>query len=133
MGNAVSSDVISPIYSDLREGPRNHEQLARLQEDQEMWGNEQRGSYRGVSYYAWRHPRYKHWCGYINPNTEISSDMYEKLEEVAHGGITGDKGGPGFDCAHAGDFSMIDQDGIYRDYTYVVNNLKAMIDTFLDE
>lgn len=125
MGNAIATDP-------RRTEELNPEQFAHLQEDQETWGNEQNGIYRGISHYAWRHPRMKHWCGYINPNTEISEDMYEKLDDVAHGGITGDRGGPGFDCSHHGDFPLT-IDGVYRNYPYVLNNMKAMIDVLLDE
>ena len=114
----------------------NPEQIQRLENDQELWGNEQNGTYRGVSYYARRNSYCKYWCGYIIPNTEISEDMYDRLDEIAHGGITGHRGGPGFDCAHYGDFmlgSNILNDGVYRDYPYVLNTMKMMIDALLDE
>lgn len=128
MGNTTSAnDIYPPQLLDT-----TAEQYARLQEDQELWGNEQTGTYRGVSYLARRHPAYKHWCGYIIPNSEISEDGYERLDDVAHGGITGHRGGPGFDCSHMDDYPLF-KDGTYRNYPYVFNNIKSMIDTLLDE
>jgi len=130
MGNTTSAnDIYPPQLLDT-----SKEQFSRLQEDQELWGNEQNGTYRGVSYYAKRNLRIKCWCGYIIPNAEISGDMYVRLDELAHRGITGEhQGGPGFDCAHHGDFTLIHGEGIYRNYPYVFNNIKSMIDTLLDE
>jgi hypothetical protein len=84
-----------------------------------------------VDYLARRQPYMLYWCAYILPNKELTGEDMELLEDVSHGGITGDCGGPGFDCAHLDDYP-ISTTGTYRDFEYVLSKLKDMINVISD-
>jgi len=108
----------------------NEDQLQRMRHDLTVYGRHQTGSYRGVSYLA-RKNLLDSWCAYVQPGREVTDDEYERLEGVAHGGITGYCDGPGFDCCHLHDYPGC-ADGEYRDFPYVLQILQSMIDVLLD-
>jgi len=82
-------------------------------------------------------------CGYISvPKGHILyEDVFHDYE--AHGGITFDRAGPvlsrkyplpfesdfrviGFDCGHLGDISTMNSEGTYKDYWFVLTQLKGL-------
>lgn len=88
------------------------------------------------------------WCGYIIIPNSYTSINYDRL--YVHGGVTyqnrDDNGDMvvGFDCAHHGDIipSMLElntgynnsylDESIYRDKGYVINQVKQMLNEFLE-
>lgn len=79
-----------------------------------------------------------HLCGYV----EITPDLIDRIDIdniFCHGGISyvdrnsrlfKETGSVviGFDCLHSGDWSLRDRNGIYRDYQFVSNMCKLIID-----
>lgn len=114
----------------------SHPEHQRMVRDIEAHGSLVEGTYRNVPYLMKR-PHDTFWCGYVeecNATREISDQKLEALEDIAHGGLTAHLG---FDCAHSGDYAPLRIRrslpwGTYRDYDYVLANLKAMIDCILD-
>lgn len=111
---------------------RQHE---RFLEDISQYVNEstdwtEKGEYRGIKWLM-RRPHHTNLCGYVLYDGPVDE---EKLDEIAHGGLTAKLG---FDCAHVTDyvpFSRFDQSrGIYRNRHYVLEILKKMIDCILDD
>lgn len=75
-----------------------------------------------------------HLCGYV----EVPAGLNVDTDYIdCHGGVTFDQAGVdgfptsgryiGFDCAHACDWTPWYQDGLYRDYEYVVEEIKGLV------
>lgn len=123
-------DVISGMqrqYEELQQRrlqPPTQEQIKQnnlMTQDIAKYGSLQKFTYNGVNCLMKR-PLETYWCGYIEH--EISSNQFDKLDQITHGGMTASNG---FDCAHSGDYPM-DLDGEYRDYEYVRGFLERMVD-----
>ncbi|OFK77206.1 hypothetical protein HMPREF2803_07785, partial [Staphylococcus sp. HMSC034D07] len=97
--------------------------------------------YKGHKCKVKRIEEYGHLCGYIYLNVKRGSEEYEIIDELAHCGVSYHKGNLiGFDCAHAGDFSLrmynlfenktyLSDLETYKDLEYVENNIKEIIDS----
>lgn len=99
----------------------------------------------GYTAKAVRYTEYGHLCGYVKEDFKLSDEMYQALDDNAHGGITYDKENwIGFDCNHTWDFNLewyynfkenelsfdfetYSQEEVYRDLEYVIQTLKNMI------
>lgn len=118
----------------------NRSQAARMLKDLMHCSNQPMdGVYKGIKWKITR-PTGSHLCGYIIvPKTTVVD--FDGLDDIAHGGITGgcrcneDEESFGFDCAHAGDWIPSFGAGLakennwtYKNYDYVLNNIKEMID-----
>ncbi|WP_294582972.1 hypothetical protein [uncultured Staphylococcus sp.] len=96
--------------------------------------------YRGYSIAVMRHVDLGHLCGYIDLAEEnINEKQYNLLDRLAHGGITHYINNEiGFDCGHCYDimpyscFNNLFCSGKYRDFNYVLNNLKEMVDALVE-
>lgn len=96
--------------------------------------------YRGIKAKVVRQTKYGYLCGYILVSSDSTGEMMDDLDIIAHGGITYDREGwLGFDCAHYGDLNiemlrLLKDSEIsteyetYKDLSYVIGNLKKMID-----
>ena len=97
-------------------------ELGRMIADIKQYGNKVLGTYRGKNWEMIR-PFGTYWCGYILDLGNINDDLFAKLEENSHHGIT--CGSPlGFDCTHIGDFAslfMAVDEATYKDYDYVLD------------
>lgn len=73
--------------------------------DQENYGDQQEGYYRGYHWSARRNTM-NCWCGYVDLPDNLDSETMDKLESIAYGGITGGnaEGGTGFDTCHINDY-----------------------------
>lgn len=84
------------------------------------------------------------WCGYVtvpSDHKDYNKD-YDDINIDVHGGITYSSFGTfGFDCIHGGDLSpeinhplvyrpSCNTFGTYKDYAFVVNEIKKMADEF---
>ena len=103
-------------------------------EDIEKHKYHETGFYRNIKWAINRHTEMKHLCGYVLDNDHISDETIEKLDSIAHGGLTARLG---FECAHYGDYISFDGDplwrGCYRNYDYVLGIIHKMIDCILEE
>lgn len=120
---------------------KDNVQHQRMLKDIELHGLNNEGIYRDIRWETKR-PYKTYLCGYLridDKDIKISDEKLNKIESVSHGGLTS---GLGFDCAHAGDYFtmsrqmvgfVFDKRDTYKDYDYVVNCLKKMIDAYLDE
>lgn len=112
------------------EDPRYQE----LINDKKMWvglsgaNNILRGIYKGIPW-RMRRPYGTYICAYVTGHYELSDEILEKLESVAHGGLTS---GLGFDTAHyqdwTGMFQSLSDNTVYRDTAYCLNVIREMID-----
>ena len=95
------------------------------------------------SYECWikRHSHSKHWCGYIviTQDNKWWGKQYIELPIHVHGSLTygsGNDGVYGFDCAHWRDmtfdenFEPFNEDTVYRDKTYVIDECEKMAEQF---
>lgn len=113
-------------------------QKKRQEEDIKQNGNHRTGVYKDVDWEMIR-PDNTYWCGYVKLHGRtktFSEKQLEELSEVAHGGFTAPFG---FDCAHAGDYYFEEgspfsvffrQTDTYKDFDYVLKNIKDIIDQF---
>ena len=87
-----------------------------------------RGTYSNITWLM-RRPTGTYICGYINPDFEITEDIYSELEYLVHGGFTARFG---FDTRHAYDWaycSFHDSPGlVYRDFQYCLDDILAVVD-----
>jgi len=93
------------------------------------------GVYRGIKWKT-RRPSGTYLCGYVLDQDNLTAEVVDKLDGIAHGGLTHEIG---FDCAHYNDyapFSIEYEDmcarGVYKTHDYVVSLLHEMIDAILD-
>lgn len=103
---------------------KNEIEQKKLINDVNTYGNYQSGKYKDISWEMKRNPFMSHWCGYLITDKVIDELMYEKLDEASHVGLTADLG---FDCAHYTDYPC-NKDGTYKDYSFVLDIIKNMID-----
>lgn len=92
--------------------------------------------YKGYTSKIVRVAVYGHLCGYIKLNSNVSDREYEVIDKVAHGGMTWiDNQWVCFNYFHTGDFSLwgyeksrCSKKDVYRDFDYVKENIKSVID-----
>jgi hypothetical protein len=103
---------------------------ARLDLDRLRFGDEDSGEHRGV-WWLMKRPRGLNWCGYLQPDKPVCTQLYKQMDEFAHGGFSACFG---IDCAHAGDFTGLPKidGGIFRDHEFVSHHLCRLIDMLLD-
>lgn len=104
---------------------------AEYLKDRDLYGDNQKGEYKGIRWEANRNPDMGHWCGYFYPENELTDEQWELIEGIAHGGLTASCG---FDCAHWNDYTLSmcgDKDMQYRDFPYVKGVLIRIIDSIV--
>jgi hypothetical protein len=105
-----------------------NDQHLKMLADIKKYGSFQEGTYNGIKW-SMKRPFNTNWCGYILYDKELTDIEYNRLGEHTHRGLTFEYG---FDCSHAGDYCPMDhnllENGIYRDYDFVLLKLYGMID-----
>lgn len=114
-------------YEYERERPILSVEEEAMRQDIQQYGMQQEGIYKDVSW-SMKRPYGTYWCGYVTSEINTTKDMLDKLEAIAHGGLTARLG---FDCSHCHDYPTsghFNKTAKFRDYNYVLGNIKEMID-----
>jgi hypothetical protein len=112
---------------------RRHNRLQGycMARDKRDFGSDASGVYGGVGW-TMKRPKGTYWCGYISFPRDLPDDCLMALDREVHGGFTGDPKDEtmGFDCNHGfiGDWPADRWTGTYRDYHYVLGQIKNLIE-----
>lgn len=86
-----------------------------MRHDLTVYGRRQSGSYRGMYFCARKNRKNGWWCASFQPDRELITEDYVRLQRLAHGDLMADGDGIGFDCCERNDFPAFDE-GQYRDF-----------------